>query len=497
MIAYAPPPAIVQPAPARPTPASIQAAFYEQLATGLVQERLTLREYLPEAWRVIEPARAFRWNWSLEAIVEHLEAVQAGQITRLIINGPPRSGKSIPVSVVFPTWVWSLTPQTRFIASSYAGDLATKHNTDRRDIIQSEWYQGKWGRRFQLAGDQNLKREFENNARGHMVARGTGGGITGYGADIIVADDPMNPMLAESDTERQSVIDYYDGTLYTRLDDKARGAIIINEQRLHARDLTAHVLKNGEPWVQLVLPAVEPRGRVVTFPMTKRTVERKQGDVLWPERESAETLAKVRVAMGSRRFGAQYLQAPSEEEGQILKRTWWKYYGKRPDVFDLVLQSWDMAFKGTDGSDYVVGGVLGRLGPHIYLLDLVRDRMTFTETVKAFENLTAKWPKAHRKLVEEKANGAAAIDVLSKRIGGIVPINPEGGKVVRARAIEPYLEAGNIWLPRPQDAPWVEPFVEECAAFPEGANDDQVDMLTQAVIWIVQGQAKQSWEPIA
>lgn len=478
MIAHAPPPAIVEKAPE--ITASTQADFYTRLARGLEETRLTFSEFSHQSWHIVEPARPFMDNWHLGAIAEHLEAVRLGQINRLIINGPPRLGKSIPVSVQFPAWVWSQLPSTRIIGASYADPLATKHNVDRRDIIKSDWFQTNWRRKFQLTGDQNLKHEFTNTQRGHMIARGTGAGITGYGADIILCDDLLNPKLAESDLHRASAIDYFDGTLYSRLDDKKNGVIVINEQRLHSKDLTAHVLKNGEKWEHLILPSEESKKRIIVLPISKREIVREEGAILWPAREDAETIAKVKVAMGSRRYGAQYLQNPSAEQGNFFKRHLWKYWDTLP-VFDDAMQSWDMAFKDTDGSDYVVGGYLGKKGADIYLVDITREKLDFPATLTAFRNMTLKHPRAHRKLVEDKANGPAVIATLKKEIGGIIAVTPDGGKTVRAVAAQPYQESGNIWLPNPERATWVEDFINELADFPEGDNDDQVDMLTQAV----------------
>lgn len=466
-------------------------------ADGLEDRRLSLADYGRQAWPIIEPAVPYLDAWHTDAINDHLEAVWAGQITRLIVNGPPRCGKSLPISVLFPTWIWTQVPEYKIITTSHAQDLATKHSVDRRELIRSDWYQRNWGRRVQLSGDQDLKREFTNTARGHMVARGTGASITGYGGNLIILDDPLDPRKAESALERQACHDFYDGTLYSRLDDKARDIIIINEQRLGVKDMTGHVMGNGEPWVNLVLPSQEGRKRVIMMPASGKEVVREKDAVLWPEREDADTLAKIKTAMGTRRYVTQYLQAPVEDQGNILKRHYWRFYDRIPDDLEEVIQSWDMAFKGTLESDFVVGQIWAFRGSMSYLLDQVRAQLTFTETIGAFERLTSKWPQARRKLVEDKANGPAIINVLGKRITGIVPIDPKSSKLSRVHAIEPLLEAGNISLPQPARHPWVEDLIEECAAFePEGGHDhdDQVDAMTQALVWR-QSRRRSSWRP--
>ena len=170
----------------------------------------------------------------------------------------------------------------------------------------------------------------------------------------------------------------------------------------------------------------------------------------------------------------------------MFRREWWQRWSVLPgDLFDF-LQSWDCAFKDKSTSDFVVGQVWARSkknSANRYLLDQVRARMSFTETLQAIRDLSAKWPKATRKLIEDKANGTAVIDTLKTSIPGIVPVEPLGGKVVRAHAVTAVVEAGNIYIPAATVAPWVHDFVEELAAFPSATHDDQVDSMTQANAW--------------
>jgi predicted phage terminase large subunit-like protein len=184
--------------------------------------------------------------------------------------------------------------------------------------------------------------------------------------------------------------------------------------------------------------------------------------------------------MSSYQWSALYQQRPSPLGGGIFKRNDWQYYLQAPAAFDDMLQSWDCAFKDKGSSDYVVGQVWGVKGSDKYLLDQVRDHLSFGATVNAIRVLSAKWPKAHTKLVEDKANGTAVIDTLKHEISGLIPVQPEGGKEARAHAVSCEVEAHNVYLP--QYANWVADFVEECAAFPAAAHDDQVDAMTQALI---------------
>jgi predicted phage terminase large subunit-like protein len=185
--------------------------------------------------------------------------------------------------------------------------------------------------------------------------------------------------------------------------------------------------------------------------------------------------------MGSYAAAGQLQQRPSPAEGGILKRHWWRFYREAPRQFSEVIQSWDCAFKDTRTSDFVVGQVWGRNGADKYLLDQVRGRMDCPATIQAVKRLSEKWSQAQAKLVEDKANGPAVIATLKHEIAGLIAVNPEGGKEVRAHAVSAQIEAGNVYLPDPTIAPWITGFIEECAAFPNGAYDDQVDAMSQAL----------------
>ena len=196
--------------------------------------------------------------------------------------------------------------------------------------------------------------------------------------------------------------------------------------------------------------------------------------------------------VGSRSWMALYQGRPTPGEGAIFRRSWWQRFSlpqwvERDDgtmhalSFDEVLQSWDMAFKDTASADYVVGQVWGRRGVDAYLLDQVRGRLSFVDTCMRVRALSARWPQAHAKLIEDKANGTAVIDQLRNTVGGLIPVEPRGSKEARASAVSPFVEARNVWLPTPELAAWVDDLVEECAGFPLAAHDDQVDALTQAL----------------
>lgn len=432
--------------------------------------------FVRAAWPILEPATPFLDNWHIDLIAEYLTLVRRREIRRLIINVPPRHMKSLLCTVLFPCWVWTQSPGARFICSSYAETLSIKHSLDRREVIDSAWYQSLWGDRVCFSDDQNAKSEYRNTARGVMIATSTGGSVTGKGCDFLVVDDPHNPTTMLSDAERFTATRHFDITLSTRLDQPKTGAIVVIMQRLHEGDLTGHLIA-GEGWDHLVLPSETEAEERRLFPITKEIHVRQAGELLWPERFPDEVLKRAKTRLGSYAYAGQHQQRPSPAEGGILKRAWWKRYDVAPAQFDQVIQSWDMAFKDSKTSDFVVGQVWGRIGANRYLLDQVRERMSFSQSVHAVRELSAKWPSAVMKLIEDKANGSAIIDVLKRDIGGIIPVTPTESKQARAQAAAPELEAGNYYVPNNEVGDLL---IEEAAAFPNSSHDDQVDCWSQA-----------------
>jgi predicted phage terminase large subunit-like protein len=457
-------------------------------ASGISTERMEFADYIKAGWPIIEPATQLEWNWHMDLLIEHAQALYMGQCNRLVVNMPPRNIKSIFFSVLWPTWLWTRRPWARMIFSSYAQGLSTDFSVKRRRIIGDEFYQSRWGGIVRLHNDNDLKTEFSNTQTGVMSTTSTGGTVTGKGADGLIIDDPQNPKMAESEAERKAANLHYSNTLISRLNDKKRGFVILVQQRLHKDDTTGMVLREGG-WTHVDIPAMFAKRRTYFCPMSKRRIDRKPDTYLQESREGKAEYEKMRRAMGSRAHDAQYQQQPSSETGNIIKRRWWQFYKELPGGFDAQIQSWDATFKKTETGSYIVGQVWGLRGSQKYLLDQVRFRGDYPETKKAIKALTVKWPKALAKIVEDKANGPALIADLCSSISGIIPAEPDGDKVVRASAVAPTIEAGDVWLPDPsicpkdEDSgkPWVEDFIEECSAFPESTFNDQVDAMSQAL----------------
>ena len=463
--------------------------------------RRSLMQFVIQAWSILEPGTQFVGGIHTEAICSHLQAVTEGQIQNLIINVPPGHAKSLLTAVFWPAWVWIHHPECRWLFSSYREPLAIRDSVRCRRLIESDWYQRRWGDRYQMVEDQNQKHRFENDRTGYRVVVPMSGG-TGERGDIVVVDDPHSVDQAESDAARISAVDWWNGTMSTRLNDLSKGHKIVVQQRLHEADLTGDLLTRGG-YELLCLPAeFEPDRRCHTS-LGWTDPRSSPGELLWPQRIDKAALDTLRTTLGSYRYAGQYQQRPAPAEGGMLKRSWWRYWKPRglrlppvpvkmpngtieqriavdlPEQFDQQHQSWDMAFKDTKNADFVVGQVQAAYGADRYVLDQVRDRMDLPDTLSAVRQLSAHWPNALLKLVEDKANGPAVVQTLRHEIPGFVEVPPKGGKVSRAAAASPQLESGNWYLPHPMVALWVEAFIGECAAFPTGAHDDQVDAWSQ------------------
>jgi predicted phage terminase large subunit-like protein len=456
---------------------------------------LSLKKFVEQAWGILEPVSTLVWSWHLDLICEYLTLIRdekfktvCGDLEGIIFNVPPRTMKSLLISVFFPIWVWTTRPSCRFMFVSYSEKLSTQHSVFRRSIIESPWYQKEWGGVFSLSHDQNVKSHYGNSARGTMFSTGMQATATGMGGDVLIFDDPLNPEQAISQVEREAVNLRFDTTFRSRINDPATGVKIIIMQRLHELDLTGHVLaRESSRWKHVSLPAVAPKDEAWEFPRSKKIENQKSGALLWPERLPQSFLSSQRVGMGSWAFNGQYQQTPAPLDGGIIKRQWVRFYRQLPEKFEYVVQSWDCTFSGGSDNDFVAGQVWGRYGGKYFMLPYrTYDRLDFGPTMAAIKACHAKFPQANAVLIEDKANGPAIISELQKEIPGVVPVNPEGGKLARAQATAPLWESGSIELPDPQlfGCAWVEDYLHNICTFPKAAHDDDVDATSQALIYM-------------
>jgi predicted phage terminase large subunit-like protein len=423
---------------------------------------LLAKRNLPDWFRLLNPGYSLpRHQVELMAA---LTRVANGECKRLIVSMPPRHGKSEITSIAFPSWYLGRNPGKRVMLASYGAALAHKLSRRARNAFALH-APAVFG--ASVAGDSGSMQAWDVAGHsGGMVAVGVDGPATGGGFDCGYIDDPHKDMAeASSAAHRDSAQEWYRSVFRTRMHPGA--AMVVVATRWHEADLIGWLLAEaktgGDQWEVINLPMVSD-----------------SGEPLWPGRYSPEEIEAIRRASGSRTWEALYQGRPSPQDGGIFKRTWWRHWAEKP-MCQTVIMSFDLAFKGADTSDFVVGQVWGKTKEDYYLLDSIRGRWDFPATCAAIRELSARWPQATLKLVEDAANGPAVISSLRHEVPGLVGVRPNGGKEARANAVSPLVEAGNVHLP-PLSIPWVRDFIDECTAIPSGANDDQVDACTQALL---------------
>lgn len=463
----------------------------------------SLRDFCELAWPILEPGRQFMPGWHIDAICEHLEAVSRGDIIRLNINIPPGCMKSLLVDALWPAWEWGPRgrPDLRYVSASYSQDLTIRNNRRMRAIIGSPWYQAKWGHLFKIAGDQNAKTRFDNDHMGFKIATSVGGLGTGERGDRFIIDDGNNIKDTESVAVRGATNMWFLEVVPTRVNDPTHSAFVNIQQRTHEGDISGTIMERELGYVNLILPMeFEPERKCfveVTGWSDPRTEE---NELLWPNRMTRAVVERDKQALGEYAVAGQFQQRPAPRGGGMFKRLWWNFYETghpsrpfevtdRPAVplpkMDWIVISVDAAFKSTTTGSRVGMLAIGGKGALRFVLDNYTRPMTFGETCSAIIAMLKAHPTCSRVLVEDKANGPAIIDTLRNQVSGIMPVAPEGGKESRAQAIQPSVTAGQVYLP--EGAPWVDDFITEFATFPSSAKDDQVDALSQALIFMTQG----------
>jgi len=403
---------------------------------------------------------------------------------RIIVEMPPRHGKSHLISLWLPVWFLEWNPKKNVILTSYEADFAGRWGRAVRNVFEKSIRLDT-----RIAGDSSARNRWNTTLGGGMSTAGMGGAITGKGADLLVIDDPIkNKKEADNPRLREEQWEFFNTVLYSRLE--PNGSIVLLMQRWQEDDLAGRIqAEHGDDWFVIRLPAIAE---------DNDQLGRNEGDPLCAERYDIDSLKSIKRAIGSRHFQALYQQQPLPSGGLMFQRDWLRYYHKEdiPGILGVdpntdpveVMKAWDFlditcdfTFEGEPEHDWNVIQVWGSKGPNDYLLYQLRKQTGFIGQRDMIRKIAGElFPYYTRLIIEKKANGAALIETIEQEFGGIIETKPVESKVTRAEAVTPLFEAGNVFLPHPEEAPWVdEVFLAEMLKFPSSKTADQVDSMSQ------------------
>lgn len=439
--------------------------------------RTRFSAFATRSFLTLNPGARLVPGWHLDGLAHHLELVRRGKIHRLIINLPPRALKSTIVSVAFPAFVLGHEPHRRIFNISYGMDLATALSMQSRQIIESSWYRRAFPH---MVPSRITDIEIETTQRGFRRATSIQAALTGRGGDIFIIDDPLKPIDAFSQPSRDAVNDWYSHTLFSRMDNKQTGAIIVVMQRVHQNDLTGFLLERSSEWTVLALPAIaEVDERILVGDGQYHF--RAAGEALNPAYESLETLSRIRAEVGPDTFAAQYQQAPVPVGGAMFKREWFRYFDTPPErrLGVRLLQSWDTASKEGVRNDWSVCTTWLVVDKRDYfLLDVTRVKQDYPR-LRATAIALAQRYDPNVILIEDSSAGTAlAQEMRSEGQFRIQAVKPEQDKMSRAYTQTSKFAAGKVHFPK--GASFLPELEAELLAF-KGRHDDQVDSLCQAL----------------
>ena len=449
--------------------------------------RRSLAEFAKRAWRVLEPAAPLKWGWVLDAICQHLEAVSDGRITRLLMNVPPGSMKSLLTGVIWPAWEWGPKgmPEMRFVGTAHEETLAIRDSRRCRDLIKSEWFQRLWP--LGLAADLDGKREFGNTRKGVRQARAFTS-MTGVRGDRIILDDPISADNANSAAKLDAARIAFTETLPTRVNNE-KSAIVVIMQRLNEKDVSGVILEMGLPYVHLCIPMrFEPARRCVTE-IGWQDPRTQEGELMFPERFNEEQVTELERTLGSYGAAGQLQQRPAPRGGGIINTAWFDYWTHMPPLEFRFITA-DTAQKTAEINDYSVLQCWGRSNTgKAILIDQIRGKWEAPELIvqaRAFwlkhkDDIRIMCQRATLRgmFVEDKVSGTGLIQTLRREGIAILPVQRVKDKISRAYDAAPFIESGNVSLP--QDAPWLSDLLSEISSFPSGAHDDQLDPMFDAI----------------
>lgn len=486
--------------------------------------RRNLKQFVIGSWRYVDPA-PFTDGWCLDAICEHLTALSLGQIRFLLINIPPRHSKSTICSVIWPVWGWLQKPDERFLCASYSLDLATRDNLKKRNLIDSSWFQERYGQSFTLTTDthsmqftrepdfdlsreQNAKRFFMNDKLGYQMATSVASSATGHGGSVLIIDDAHAADEAHGSADRDAATRWFRETWSNRMNDANKDKMMVIGQRIHEEDVSGIILSERPDWVHLNLPAEYEPARKCFTSIGWSDPRTEEGQLLWPERFNKETLARYKRDLGSIGFAAQYQQSPTPSGGAHFNKRWFRYYGDTDEAYILettdgtrsvlkercrMFATVDLAISSRQTADYTVFSIWA-VSPDrdLILVDVIRDHFNNPDQLKQLRILYLKYPKVYFK-IESTAYQVALVQ--QALIEGIPcrEYNPsgKGDKVARASIASIWMENGKVYFRK--NASYLNDLETELLLFPMAAHDDIVDTFSIAADDIVNPSGSMIW----
>lgn len=456
----------------------------------------SFREFIPSAWSMFDSAE-FISGWHIDCIAEYMEAVYRGEIKHIIFNIPPRHMKSSIISVMFPAWVWIQDARKSFMCISYAESLSIRDSIKCRSLIQSRWFQDRWGEgcpdsyenpkqhRYKviLSDDQNQKKRFQNTQKGTRLSTSVCGSITGEGADFLLCDDPHNVLESESEAVRSGTVTWWKESVSSRLNNLRTGHKIIIQQRVHEKDLSGEMILTGD-YEYVVLPMRYEEDHPYVFEFDKRI---KDGDLLWPERFNEKEAKALESTMGEYAFAGQYQQRPSPRSGGAVKEEWFKIIKRKEvPVGGIIIRGWDLACSVGKDADWTVGatikGIIVDKVMYFYVLRIDR----FMQSAGATEKTILSIMERDTSFIEEEnfPQDPGQSGKQQKRYLRIVaPLHPirfsqeSGSKDSRLIALASQIEIGNMYF---VEGDWNEDLKKEFKTFPNGRWDDTIDAVYRA-----------------
>lgn len=448
--------------------------------------------FIRDAWPELEPDTPLLWNWHIDALAIHLQALYEREITRLVIGIAPGHAKSTIISQLFPVWCWINDPYSRWLCASHSMDLAIRDNGIRRRLIESEWFQQNYGDVFSLAKDQNMKSFYQNDKKGHMVAVSVGGSGTGKRGTHLLIDDPNNAMDGQADLA--ATREWFGKTWMSRLNDRKNGPMVVVGQRLGEDDLIGHILKLGG-WEHLCLPEEFETARRSVTKIGWTDPRQEEGELLWPELFPREVLDELKLGLGSMNYAAQFQQSPVPASGGQFKQQWLRYFYQEDNYYVLerpegmkrflvescqLFATADLAISEKETADYSVFCVWA-ITPDkdLLLIERIRAHFDNPEQQKQLRKLYDRFGLSFL-LIESVAYQLALVQQLRKDGLPVREYKPrgKGDKVARATTAAVLYENGQVY--HPKHAIWLHEWESEILMFPMSTKKDQVDNASMA-----------------